>query len=232
MVVDRNAPEVRLARVTSLIWSDWPAWSPDGTTLAVAGETDAGPGIYLLDPDGTNPRRISQAELPVDAHYLQPQWSPDGKQLAYFAGTPNGRDDVYVVNADGSGEHAVAATAASEFWPTWSPDGNWIAFDRDCDPSVCGSAPGNDVQIVVAHADGTGAYVLSSPVSDMPPVWAPDGSKLFARTAHAVTVPAPRPIVDIVVDGILVFDLVGGSAPVHFPVTDYGGFSNWQRLAP
>ena len=220
VVVDSTQPDAAPLRVTAMTVSDWPAWSPDGTTLAVVGEVDGVRGIYLIDADGTHPRRISNhpAFGSNPAEFYGPQWSPDGNRVAYSAGA-QGTLDVYAVDADGTHQSAIGQSAVLEQWPTWSPDGTWIAFDRQC-PMCAGS--GNNYQVVVARADGSEAQTLVTRVTAAPPVWSPDGSKLYAPSVDA----------DGVINALVVFDLVGDAAPVHIPADGFYGFSNWQRLAP
>ncbi|NIQ85809.1 MAG: hypothetical protein GTN83_13545, partial [Acidobacteria bacterium] len=49
--------------------------------------------------------------------------SPDGGRLAFTA-----LDRLWVANADGSGARRLTDSNASEHFPTWSPDGRWIAY--------------------------------------------------------------------------------------------------------
>ena len=56
--------------------NDWgPDWSPDGSTIAFNSDRDhlTGTRGYLVAPDGSNLRQI-----PVDAWFEYPAWSPDG----------------------------------------------------------------------------------------------------------------------------------------------------------
>lgn len=86
----------------------------------------AGAELYVLNADGSAKHRLTtkvtkagQASLDVG-----PAWSPDRKRVAFTrlaAGTTN--EDVYVVNADGSGLRKLVATKAYERAGTWSPDG-------------------------------------------------------------------------------------------------------------
>jgi TolB protein len=80
--------------------------------------------IYVVNADGTGLRNV------VDVKGLdpfQPQWSPDGTQLAFEAG--DSTYDIYVVNADGTGLKAIAHDPnLDENWPAWSPDGALIAY--------------------------------------------------------------------------------------------------------
>ena len=40
------------------------------------------------------------------------------------------RAELWVANIDGSNPTQLTDTDDAEAWPTWSPDGNWIAFSR------------------------------------------------------------------------------------------------------
>ena len=54
----------------------------------------------------------------------RPSWSPDGTRIAFAAGSSTAQD-LYLVNADGSGETLVTTNGRN---PTWRPDGTEIAF--------------------------------------------------------------------------------------------------------
>ena len=58
----------------------YPAWSPDGKQIACVVAND-GDGIYIMDTDGQNARRMS----PLGTWSYNPAWSPDGKWIAYDA---------------------------------------------------------------------------------------------------------------------------------------------------
>jgi TolB protein len=100
------------SRLTRAAGSDgWPAWSPDGSTIAFASERDdclhaprtapcwVDPGgepgehhdIWLIDADGSNQRRVT----PEYGHFVT--WSPDGKLLLVSGAS------LYVIRPDGSG---------------------------------------------------------------------------------------------------------------------------------
>jgi len=63
-------------------------------------------------------------------------WSPTGQQIV-FSGTmepesaPRPDSDLYIIEADGSGFQQITSGPANDVLPSWSPDGQWIAFHRD-----------------------------------------------------------------------------------------------------
>ena len=60
-------------------WEGWPAWSPDGNTIAFAGNRNAAWQIFLVDPDGANLRLLAA----TDGRGTSPKWSPDGQTIFY-----------------------------------------------------------------------------------------------------------------------------------------------------
>jgi Tol biopolymer transport system component len=95
----------------------YPEWSPTEDMICFARSTGSSPKhLYLERPDGSGLRQL--ASVPG----TRPDWSPDGKELAF----DNGRD-VFVVNVDGTGLRRIARNGT---YPAWSPDGILIAFQR------------------------------------------------------------------------------------------------------
>ncbi|MFY9580726.1 MAG: hypothetical protein WAQ33_15540, partial [Gaiellaceae bacterium] len=79
--------------------------------------------------------------------------------------------DVYVMNADGSGQTRLTTDPANDSDPAWSPDGSKIAF---------ASLRDGNSEIYVMNADGTGAptRITDDPAADAFPAWSPNGQKI------------------------------------------------------
>jgi TolB protein len=125
-IVDPRAGTTKLLPETAELTD--PAWSPDGTLLAVsslAGETGENFAVYTMKPDG------SERKL-VLANAYSPSWSPDGKQLVVVR--EEGVDDTALAIVDVGGDHVrpidLGQSMDSVFvaMPEWSPDGKLIAY--------------------------------------------------------------------------------------------------------
>jgi imidazolonepropionase-like amidohydrolase/Tol biopolymer transport system component len=93
--------------------------SPDGRTIAF----DLLGDIYTMPIGGGTPTRITSG-LAFD---MQPRFSPDGRLIA-FTSDRGGGDNIWVMNADGSGARAITReTFRLLNAPSWSADGQYIA---------------------------------------------------------------------------------------------------------
>ncbi|MEO8799603.1 MAG: hypothetical protein ABI551_17045 [Polyangiaceae bacterium] len=117
--------------------------------------------------DGTG--AAATGVLPItgdpNAKHTSPQWSHDGKNVVYTSapqsasGRPSGTsNDVYVApynDKAGGAAHALANanTAANEYYPSYSPDDQWVVFNRTADNDTYSVA---GAEVYVAKADGTG----------------------------------------------------------------------------
>ena len=89
----------------------------------------AGAGLYVIDDDGLNVRRLTD-----DGWW--PAWSPDGKQIAFSEEPPGApkwpqKAATYIINSDGSDLHRLTNEDTNEWGSSWSPDGRHIAFSSN-----------------------------------------------------------------------------------------------------
>jgi Tol biopolymer transport system component len=113
-------------------------------------------------------------QLTEDPTDTEPNFSPDGRTIA-FESLRDGDGEIYVVNADGSGQRRLTHNPARDFAPAWSPDGRRIAFVRDR-----GRGRTQRPEVYVMNADGSRQLRLVR--RGRQPLWSPDGRRLaFTR---------------------------------------------------
>jgi TolB protein len=173
--------------------------------------------VYLMNPDGTDPRRLTD-NLYGDTF---PTLSPDGKKLVFDSNrltagsvingtTYNNIDDLFLMDTDGS-EQALVTRGASG---SWSPDSKNLVFAASASYYASGGVvsgyplrtdPGSatsDSDIFVANLDDLLAGVeqpkniTNSPDKiDDDADWSPDGPHIVYSAHEAVDDPASPPFV-------------------------------------
>ena len=158
--------------------------------LAGAGE------VYLMSPDGTNVRRLTDN----NAADIFPALSPDGKKIVFNSnrnraeGEPLNTSDLFVMNTKGDEQMFVIRGSSA----TWSPDSKNIAFHASASGlglpiKIDPGAATSDSDIFVANVDDLLAGVAgpmnltNNPEAiDDDPDWSPDGRRIVF-TSHPVT---------------------------------------------
>ena len=113
----------------------------------------------------------------------RPVWSPDGRRIV-FSSNREGKNEIYVMDADGSNVKRLTSNLADDVNAMWSPDGNRILFDSDRD--------GNR-EIYVMDADGGNQIRLTRDNAvDTTATWSPDES-LIAFASNRDTGPPYNP---------------------------------------
>jgi TolB protein len=114
-------------------------------------------------------------EGPGDA---APAWSPDGTRIV-FESDRGGRQQIYVMNADGSDAQRISFGEGSYSQPVWSPRGDYIAFTKQHQGRF---------HIGVMRTDGSEERLLTASFLDEGPTWAPNGRVImFTRQGAGAT---------------------------------------------
>jgi len=111
-------------------------------------------------------------------------WSPEGQQIIFDAGsdfkvTQRHDHKLYVINADGSDLRQVTSGDTNDITPAWSPDGQWIAFHRNCDLWIIHS-DGSEAQMLLAGSDKFCATNMA---------WSPDSQQIAFLNTPGETTP-------------------------------------------
>jgi Tol biopolymer transport system component len=150
------------------------AWSPDGKHIAFEfrrGEHDPSRiSVNAIDGDVTSgPREVSTNGGITKGDDRNPAWSPDSRQIV-FVSVRDEKEEIFVVNADGSNERRLTDIAAANTNPAWSPDAQRIAFVSGRD--------GNS-EIYLMNPDGSDQTRLTRGAKDnFSPAWSPDGRQI------------------------------------------------------
>lgn len=167
----------KATRITASTYDESrPAWSPDGSELAFLGREGADPDrgsrytLFIARP-GSNaaPRRLVEFQGDDSSWMATPQWSPDGKRIAYVAGgDPKliyyAVHGVHVIAAAGGVPRAIAAKLdRNTTQPRWAADGKRIYFllEDDRNQQLVNVTPGDErVRPVTAGRREVADYAL------------------------------------------------------------------------
>lgn len=150
------------------------------STLAVSQTLT--PPKAITDPKQITARpdaNVEQGEegLSLERLYMTRQiggtaWSPDGQSVV-FVSNITGRNNLWIVPAEGGWPTQLTVSDQRQANPTWSPNGKWIAYQSDYD--------GDEQWDIFLVSPKTGQIVnvtKTREISEENPVWSPDGRYL------------------------------------------------------
>lgn len=164
-----------------------PTWSPDGSQIVFIspclgrGEffdnTYNNSSLYIMNADGSNQRLLTA----VPGSDYDPDWSPDGKRIA-FTSLRDGNKDIYVLTlGTGAIERltTVEGDVQANSQPSWSPFGNLIVYTVK---------RFNAYQVWVMSDTGQGNVQIAHSGQDFwdfLPIWAPDDETILFSQRNA-----------------------------------------------
>jgi dipeptidyl aminopeptidase/acylaminoacyl peptidase len=168
--------------VTGIKIGSYPSWSPDGSKIAYVENL----GIWTVNADGSNQQPLIGEDPNGTEFGTSPQWSPDGTKIAFskiIATDPNCpgqvKADLYLMNTSGGNLEQLTNDPCSSYEPTWSPDGQRIAYttDRGFD---------EDIWVMDAQPGAQQQQLTDTVGNDSSPSWSPDGTMIAFETLRNI----------------------------------------------
>jgi dipeptidyl aminopeptidase/acylaminoacyl peptidase len=169
--------------------------SPDGKYIAfVLGQTyknDASTAleqsIYILETASKNLRLLTTKH---SGSNHQPHWSPDSQQLVFISNRTNPPTaQLYTISLHGGEAQALSNLCGRLNAPTWSPDGNNIAFlyraeGKGTEPIVVDAEPAFDRLWIVSSESREQHLISPEDYHIFEYAWSPDGTKLVVLASQ------------------------------------------------
>jgi TolB protein len=103
-----------------------PTFSQDGRRIAFTSGRPGHPEVYITDVDGTNPELLTPYEFGDDYYRASPDWSPDGRLIAYESRV-SGQFQIMTISLNGGAIKQLTSDGINED-PSWAPDSRHVVF--------------------------------------------------------------------------------------------------------
>lgn len=182
-----------------------PSLSPDGKKILFTSSRDSKnprkPQIYVMNLDGSTIIRLTTDS---EIAYYDPHWSPDGKNIVYYAEKGDNKDQIWTMNANGTNQTLLTNNIGHNYFPSWMPNGKKIVFTskREGDEASAFYAMDADGKNLTRMPNVKGSMVKFSP----------DGKKIAFIAPKSTNQPGKPPESSIYIanaDGTGVTKLVG-----------------------
>ncbi len=139
-----------------------------------------------------------------------PQFSPDGRRIAFESSRTGESEEIWVAEADGSNPVQLTHNLGRhQGTPRWSPDGRWIAFDSQGQDGHC------DIYVMDANG-GNPRRFTQGPGDEHMPFWSRDGKWVYFYSDRTNSYEIWR------------MPFAGPGRPVEEQVTRNGGYAGFE----
>lgn len=130
--------------------------------IAFLSTRDGNSEVYLMNPDGTNQRNLTNN--PANDNEIS--FSPDGSQILFISDRDGSVFHLFIMNSDGTNVRQLTTGTQDEWGPIFTPDSTQILFFRTTT---------NGDEIFIMNADTTNQRQLTNNnVGDVMPSMTPD----------------------------------------------------------
>ena len=119
-----------------------------------------------MNANGKRLRRIIER----DQGGATPNWSPDGKWIAYTLGIAG--TGIYIISPGGQNNQRVTPENVWSDHPAWAPDGQWITYEAEVENPWGNPQPDSNIYLI-SSAGGKPRRLTDHPARDRYPTWAP-----------------------------------------------------------
>ncbi|MCG7984504.1 MAG: hypothetical protein JAY90_17345 [Candidatus Thiodiazotropha lotti] len=172
-----------------------PIVSADGKSIVFGSQRKGDFDIYRMDVDGGNVQRLTDTEGYDGGPWFSPDstkivwraWHPttaaeksqwkENMEKDYIQSTPL---DIWVMDADGSNKIRLTDNDATNWAPSWHPDGKRIVFSSNMDDWRDDyKTYGHNFELYLINSDGSGLERITyNQVFDSFPMFSPNGKKI------------------------------------------------------
>lgn len=145
-----------------------PNFSNDGNSIIMSLEEKGSSSIYKMNINTKKMKSLTSYGF-IDT---SPCYSPDDSSIVFSSdrGFDNNKIGLYIMDANGKNLRKISSGDGKYFQPAWSPDGNWIAFTKQCDSVF---------YIGILRPDGSEEKTIISGYLVESPCWSPNGREIM-----------------------------------------------------